>query len=78
MNQRVLATLGKNHGSEVVAKSVLITLNSSEALSLLKAISNDEKFTKQEHFLPQYLSLYIVSNAQAKQVEEYLKLIAVE
>ena len=77
MTQRVLATLGKNHGSEVVAKSVLITLNSTEALSLLKEISGDAKFTKQEHFLPQYLSLYIVSNAQAKQVEEYLELIAV-
>ena len=76
MAKRVLSALGKNHDKEVVAKSVLIALKTSEALAMLKEISKDSKFSSQNHPLPQYLTLAIYSSASAKEVEAHLEILA--
>ncbi|MCH2209265.1 MAG: c-type cytochrome [Lentisphaerales bacterium] len=74
--KQVLNALGVNHGKEVIAKSALIALNTSEAVILLKKLSQDKKFANVNHPLPQYLSLAIFTNAKAEEVEECMQLMA--
>ncbi|MDD7985527.1 c-type cytochrome [Lentisphaera marina] len=74
--EQVLNTIAKNFQDEVVSKSVLITLTPNEAFTLLTKISNDPKFNSSIQLLPQYLSLYVMSEGKAKGAEDYLNLLA--